>query len=60
MSVELPMFDGGSEAEGAASRPRGVPIPTHGPGGRFNLLNLVVIGTLVIRRPPMRLAPALS
>ena len=41
MSVELPMFDGGSEAEGTPSGPRGVPIPTQGPGGRFNLLNLV-------------------
>jgi len=34
--------------------------PAFAIGVLFNLLNLVVIGTLVIRRPPIRLAPALS
>jgi 23S rRNA (adenine2503-C2)-methyltransferase len=41
MTLELPMFDGGAEPAAGEARPRGVAIPTEGPAGRFNLLNLV-------------------
>jgi 23S rRNA (adenine2503-C2)-methyltransferase len=41
MSIHLPVVSGDVDGGAPAPRPRGVAVPTHGPAGRLNLLNLV-------------------